>query len=345
MDIVAGTTLKHLEPRVWDPNSQYYLPALRAIMVSFAEFEHAKTLREKALFDGLHGALGVPKGVRIYLDNGAFGNVRDGKEPCASAFWKFVKRTKPDWYPIPADFIPLPSMNEAEQHDCFKKTMRYNYEYSFNGCVPVVHVGAKLNQYLRALKAHDALSKKKVLALGGLVPLLLQTKGTGSKVQTIDSITTVRRRFDGHIHAFGIGGTATLHLAAVAGLNSIDSAGWRNRAAHGIIQLPGRGDRLLTKMGTWRGRALDKTEREMLAACRCPGCLEAGIKGMIANGASGFYRRATHNLHVLLTELAEIERRLADNTYEGWYGTHVFNQTFIKLIGYTIKKSAKRVHI
>lgn len=74
----------------------------------------------------------------------------------------------------------------------------------------------------------------------------------------------------------------------------------------------------------------------MLADCNCPGCAEAGVKGLKASGAIGFYRRATHNLHVLLNELEEIERRLKDKSYKEWYPTHVFNGVFLKLIDYAL---------
>ena len=307
-------------------------------MVSFAEFQGAKTLREKALAEGLHSALGASKDIKAFLDNGAFSNIRSGKTPNGQAYWKFAKVVKPDWYPIPADFIPLPSMSAAEQYECFRKTMYYNHTYSSDGCVPVVHAGVKLPNYLKAFTADKKLNKKPQLALGGLVPQLLQTKGTGPKTQAVDSIIAVRQKFRGEIHVFGIGGTATLHLAAILGMDSVDSSGWRNRAARGIIQLPGRGDRLLTQLGNWRGRGLDKTEREMLAACQCPGCAEASVKGLKASGAIGFYRRATHNLYVLLAELEEIEKRLDDETYKEWYPTHVFNSVFVKLIDYALVK-------
>jgi 7-cyano-7-deazaguanine tRNA-ribosyltransferase len=338
MLVVAGTSLKQLEPRVWDPVSPYYLPNLRAVMVSFAELSKAKAFREKATKNGLRAALGAPETVEVYLDNGAFSSIRSGTKPNARAFWDFVRKAKPDWYPIPADFIPLPSMTESEQYTCYKRTMYYNRQYSFDGCVPIVHAGIKLEQYLKAFASSPALSGKKALAIGGLVPQLLQTKGTGPKSRAIDSILLVRRQFPGQIHVFGIGGTATLHLAAILELDSADSSGWRNRAARGIIQLPGRGDRLLTQFGTWRGRALDDSERDILAACQCPGCREAGIVGLAASGTAGFCRRATHNLYVLLSELEEVERRLADQSYAQWYPTHVFNGTFLNLIGYALKQ-------
>lgn len=341
MLIVAGTTLKQLEPRVWDPASRYYLPNLRAIMVSFAEFGIAKTLREKAVSEGLHIALGASNSVKVYLDNGAFSNIRSGKTPNSRAYKKFVEKTNPDWYPVPADYIPLPDMTTTEQYACYRKTMGYNINYSYDGYVSVVHAGPKLKDYLEAIAANDKLSQKQQLALGGLVPQLLQTKGTGPKTQVVDSIITARQQFDGEIHVFGIGGTATLHIAATLGMDSVDSSGWRNRAARGIIQLPGRGDRLITQLGTWRGRALDKKEEDMLAACECPGCKEAGVKGLEASGAIGFYRRATHNLYVLLNELNEIESHLANDTYRTWYPDHVFNSVFLKLIDYALSEKDK----
>ena len=37
-EIIAGLSLKNLNPRVWAPASPYHLPNLRAVMVSYAEF-------------------------------------------------------------------------------------------------------------------------------------------------------------------------------------------------------------------------------------------------------------------------------------------------------------------
>jgi hypothetical protein len=291
LEIVAGLSLKQLEPRVWDPQSPFYLPGLSAVMVSFSDFHRKQKLCKQAMAEGIHKTLDIPERIRVYLDNGAFGNIRAGRQLPVRDYRQFVEKARPHWYPVPADFIPLPDMSEAEQRQCFSKTMRYNRTYSFDGFVPVIHAGAKLPKYLQAISAHGALSQKTKLALGGLVPQLLQTKGTGPKTQAVDSILTARQEFIGQIHAFGIGGTATLHLAAVLGLDSIDSAGWRNRAARGVIQLPGHGERLLTQLGNWQGRELNKKERVLLNACECPGCRQAGIKGLSASGTAGFSRR------------------------------------------------------
>ncbi len=338
MEIIAGTTLKQLQPRVWDPESPFHLSDLRAVMFSFTDFHRSKSLRERAMKDGLHKTLGVPGRIRIYIDNGAFANILAGNKLPERDYQEFVSRSKPDWYPVPADFIPLPSMTRAEQESCFEKTMRRNRNFSFDGFVPVIHAGGKLEKYIKAIQAHEELNRKNVLALGGLVPQFFQTHGTGPKTTAIDSILKVRQSFNGKIHAFGIGGTATLHIACVLGLDSVDSSGWRNRAARGIIQLPGRGERIIAQLGNWKGKEPDRKELALLRNCQCPGCGQAGIRGLKENGTIGFARRATHNLYVLLEELREIEGRLKDGSYQDWYSTHVFNKMFLRLIDYALEK-------
>ena len=71
---------------------------------------------------------------------------------------------------------------------------------------------------------------------------LLNSAGAQRR-QTILMIRRIRKGFPGHIHAFGIGGIVTLHLAAALGIDSLDSSGWRQRAARGLINLRGRGER------------------------------------------------------------------------------------------------------
>src|SRR5215213_5286543 len=70
--VVAGLSVKNFEPRVWDPASPYHIPALTAVMVSYAEFHQLPARRRLAMRDGLRAYLGVPDRVSVYLDNGAF---------------------------------------------------------------------------------------------------------------------------------------------------------------------------------------------------------------------------------------------------------------------------------
>src|SRR5688572_626477 len=133
MLVVAGVSLKNLEPRVWDPASPYFLSSLKAVMVSYAEFHQMPARMEKAKSVGLRRYLRVPKGVRIYLDNGAFYFLRTGDVAQQKAYDEFVACAKPDWYPIAFDVIPTPCMSQAKQRKCFDSTMAANRAYQHGG--------------------------------------------------------------------------------------------------------------------------------------------------------------------------------------------------------------------
>lgn len=333
MQIVAGLSLKNLKPRVWEPGSPYHLPQLRAVMVSYAEIHRRPKLRQAMMAQGLHRYLGVPPALQVYLDNGAFYFLSRGGEVARAAYEEFVERARPDWYPIAQDFIPTPQMTEQEQQACFDRTMAQNHDYRDDGYVPVIHISRFLEQYTAAVQADAHLRAKTQLALGGIVPNLLRAPKAMPYSEVLNSLQQVRHAFCGkQIHIFGMGGTATMHLAALLQMDSADSSGWRNRAARGIVQLPGRGDRVVADLGSWRGREPDGAELRLLAACACPACQQFGLDGLRATRIEGFCNRATHNLWVLLQELEAVEQRLADGSYRGWYATHLDNSIYLPLV-------------
>jgi len=331
--VVAGLSLKNLQPRVWDRASPYYLPTLRAVMVSYADFDQMPVRQREAMEKGLRGWLGVPEEVTIYLDNGAFYFLSKGGEAPWQAYEEFVRRAQPDWYAIPQDYIPTPYMSDVEQLDCLRRTMAINQAYQGDGYVPVIHISRHLDLYLREFLSDEQLRNKPGVALGGIVPNLLRARRAMPYKDVLNSMRQVRVELaDKELHVFGIGGTATLHLAALLDVDSVDSSGWRNRAARGIVQLPGRGDRTVANLGNWRGREPAQDEWEILASCPCPACKRSGIKGLQSSGLEGFCNRATHNLWTLLDEARQIEEHLATDTYEEWYQTHVDNSTYRPLI-------------
>lgn len=337
MQIVAGLSLKNLKPRVWDPESPYYLSGLHAIMVSYADFDKSPSKRRNAMQQTLHEHLGVPRGIKVYLDNGAFFFLgREGGIPCHE-YEEFVQHAQPDWYPIPQDFIPIPKMDDSAQIECRRRTMDMNRNYEHDGFVPVIHVSRQLDTYLEEFQDNQRLSQKERVALGGIVPNLLRMPQAMPYADVLHSVRRTRSELaEKQLHVFGLGGTATLHLAALFGIDSLDSAGWRNRAARGIVQLPGRGDRMVANMGSWRGREPNETEWALLTTCPCPACQRFGVTGLKASGIDGFCNRATHNLWVLLREALEIEAHLSDNTYGDWYLSHVDNSIYRSLIRTTL---------
>lgn len=155
--VVAGLTKKNLHPRVWDPTSPYHLPELRAVMISYADFHRRRSWRDAAMAVGLRAYLDVPDQVRIFLDNGAFYFLSHGGEPPVREYEDFVVKARPDWYPIPLDFIPSPSMDRITQQQCFERTMAMNLAYRHDGFVPVAHVGNFLEAFTAAIVAEPNL--------------------------------------------------------------------------------------------------------------------------------------------------------------------------------------------
>lgn len=340
MIIVAGLSLKNLHPRVWDPTSSYYLPSLRGIMVSYGEFHQMPTRMEKAKELGLRKYLDVPKHISVQLDNGAFYFLRSGGQAERKGYKEFVERAKPDWYPVAFDVIPTPQMSNARQRRCLDETMGANRAFTNDGFVPVIHISRMLNEYVTAVLRNPKLAAKKQIALGAIVPNLLRAPKALSYGTVLENLLHVRSTFqDKKLHIFGIGGTATVHLAALLGVDSIDSSGWRNRAARGIVQLPGSGDRMVTNLGKWRGRAPDKHEWKRLRRCRCPACSAEGLRGLKADGLKGFCNRATHNLWVVLEEARWLEKHLNAGTYANNYRRRLDNSTYLPLIAKLLEMS------
>jgi hypothetical protein len=339
VEIVAGLSLKSLKPRVWDRKSNYFLSDLKAVMISYADFHQMPAQRRKAIEQGLHAHLGIPKSVKIYLDNGAFYFLNhEGRTP-KKEYEEFVEKAKPNWWPIPQDFIPTPQMTMSEQRQCFARTMRVNQAYEDDGFVPVIHISQFLEKYMVAIRGNEKLSGKTAIALGGIVPNLLRSSKAISYTEILQSLRHVRQVFaEKKIHVFGIGGTATLHLAALLEMDSVDSSGWRNRAARGLIQLPGSGDRMVANLGSWRGKKPSDEEWELLASCSCPACRKYGLEGLKASRIEGFCNRATHNLWVLLEENRMIHKHIANGTYANWYETHLDNSVYLPLIRQLLKE-------
>jgi hypothetical protein len=342
VQVVAGISLSGIKPRVWDSECEYYLRELQAVMVSYADFHRMPTRRRWAMEQGIHQYLGTPEGVKVYLDNGAFYFLsRDGEMPVRD-YEEFVKKANPDWFPIPQDFIPTPKMSREEQEKCFVRTMgmNLNYRYRHYSHIPVIHISTFLEDYVKQFKRHRLFLKKPCIALGGIVPNLLRAPKAMPYKQILGSLLHVREEFkEQKLHIFGIGGTATVHLAALLGINSVDSSGWRNRAARGIIQLPGTGERIVADLGNWRGRRVSEEERKKLAECQCPACQKYGLTGLEASGVEGFCNRATHNLWILLEEARLIQEHLTEKTYKDWYKEHLDNTIYRPLIERVVEMS------
>ncbi|HIK52222.1 MAG TPA: hypothetical protein IGS17_15040 [Oscillatoriales cyanobacterium M59_W2019_021] len=206
--------------------------------------------------------------------------------------------------------------------------------------IPFVHIGNYLERHINVVKKNQKLLMKPWIALGGIVPNLLRAPQAISHSRILENLLHFCQEFKNQkLHVFGIGGTATLHIAALLGIHSVDSSGWRNRAARGLIQLPGTGERVIADLGNWRGRRLSEDEFNQLKNCPCPACRQHGVEGLKASGVVGFSNRATHNLWVLLEEARLIEEHLLARTYKDWYKEHLDNTMYRPLIDRLVETS------
>jgi hypothetical protein len=302
-------------------------------MVSYGEFHQMPSQMEKAKELGLRKYLDVPDSTSVYLDNGAFYFLRSGDKAERKAYQDFVEKAKPDWYPIAFDLIPTPQMSVSKQRECLVGTMNANRAFTHDGYVPVIHVCRILDEYVSAIMRNQKLATKERIALGAMVPNLLRAPKALAYETLLQNLMQVRAAFrNREVHVFGIGGTATIHLAALLNIDSVDSSGWRNRAARGIVQLPGSGDRMIANLGKWRGRSPSNEEWDKLRRCRCPACSATGIRGLKASGLKGFCSRATHNLWVLLQEATWLQKHLRADTYLSNYRRRLDNSTYLPLI-------------
>lgn len=333
MLVVAGLSLKNWKPEVWRNDSPYYLSSLRAVMVSYADFFRDGTARHGAMDCGLRAYLGVPKEVDIYLDNGSFYFLGRRRKLAEQEYDAFVSKATPTWRPIPRDYIPTPDMSLAKQRECLRLTMDVNRSYQHNGYVPVVHVGLLMDEYLKGISDNEQLAAKPALAIGGMVPNLLRASRAIAYRDVLAGLSLVRQTFrKKRLHVFGVGGTATVHLAFLLGMDSVDSSGWRNRAARGIIQLPGSGDRMVAELGKWRGRRPSDAEWDWLYSCSCPACHGSGVDALKGDGIEGFCRRATHNLWVLLEEARWITSQVQQATYLSEFKQRLNNSIYLPLV-------------
>jgi 7-cyano-7-deazaguanine tRNA-ribosyltransferase len=124
-------------------------------------------------------------------------------------------------------------------------------------------------------------------------------------------------------------------------IDSVDSSGWRNRAARGIILLPGKTERTISELGSWNGRKLNTEDEKALLNCECPPCVKLSIDGLKAKATEGFCNRATHNLWVLLQENKWIQEKIADGSYSELYKERVQNSSYRILLDELVEKKSR----
>jgi len=153
------------------------------------------------------------------------------------------------------------------------------------------------------------------------VPLNKTSKGcdlVGGKNAIVKAILHVRSELpETFVHMLGVGGSMA-YLGVLCGADSFDFAGWVQKAAYGVIQLPGMSDRFIQER--IRRKALTAQERFKFLECTCPAC-RFDFQNPVSmldfdsdlDRASARRLRSLHNVYVFESEMDVMARFI----YEG----------------------------
>lgn len=212
--------------------------------------------------------------------------------------------------------------------------------------MPVIH-GYNFKELKSACNdIKEIIDNPTMIGIGSLVPLLFRTNGTKRFENpikfVIDAIRIVREEFpDSFLHAFGVGSSKTMHLMYSLGVDSLDSTGWRLKAAYGIIQLPGVGDR--HPMSRNNGRAyLNAKEKKILKQCQCPSCKEISLNKRIKLLNDNFPARAIHNAHVFVNEQEKYQEMIKTGNTKEFTKNRLNSGIFTKAFDYIVEKTTAK---
>jgi 7-cyano-7-deazaguanine tRNA-ribosyltransferase len=194
--------------------------------------------------------------------------------------------------------------------------------------IPVIH-GHTLRSVEWFVRQLAKIGDFEIYGIGSLVPSVFNARGVGGINNVIRIVSHVRKLLPGKlIHVFGVGSTITMHLMFASGADSLDSSSWRSKAAFGIIQLPGIGDRYITgRAGKATGKKylnLSRKEARVLEECHCPACRKLGLPGL----RRSFSMRALHNCWVLQKEVENARKLSRKNEYLSYVGEVVGRSKF-----------------
>ena len=242
--------------------------------------------------------------------------------------------------------------------DTIKLADTRNIQFSI---LPVIHtISDDINLLKYGLERIEKIVGKLpiMIGIGSLVPLVKTIKN--SKKNGIESfiyaLVTLRKMLpNSFIHAFGIGGTMA-YLAILAGIDSYDSNGWIQKAAFGVIQLPGISDRFPTKESHGRPYLMEKrklknnnfvNEIKMFMRCPCEACKpyakeswtnsdwkmkQEAFTGRTQNAK---LLRSIHNVSLYQTEIIEMRNSIKKDNLSNFLIDRLSNSIYLKYIRFT----------
>jgi len=310
----------------------------------------AAQILSKPGYFNLFNEIGLHAGLQfdgpIFLDSGGFRLQQLGTEEYnVDDIISLYNNIEPEiaaTLDVPLNPTESNSNNEKRWEQTLRNTERMSSRVNANTLlVPVIHAYDEKSTRRRLKQLLGVIKHTDFICIGSLVPLLkgsfigsrfsgaLKDSATIQRWDTIAEVITTMRELtpNSKHHVFGAGSISTMSLLIALGINSFDSTGWRLKAAFGAIQLPGLGDRFPRKSlkAVKERKGLTESCRNLLAQCECPICHNKQITNRINSLARSFRSRATHNAHVLTSEIRTLSRNV--------FNTKGYNQIDSRLIG------------
>ncbi len=142
------------------------------------------------------------------------------------------------------------------------------------------------------------------------------------------------------IHVLGASSGNSSHCLWYAGMDQMDSANWRVKAAYGKIAFPGKTEVKVSKNKSTFGATVWRDGYDaLLKACECPACRGLSLSERRELLGTSFKARAVHNVHVYLEE-RQIARDLTGTlAYRRYLEKRFVRSTFWKLFFNKINES------
>lgn len=265
---------------------------------------------------------------KLFLDSGAFTARQQGITLERNHVVKIQELFMPD-KAVPLDHPFAPGMSVSTMSKMWEKTKENVIFWQTSTklqdrLVPVLHAWGK-QSCVKNLQWLERKADTDTIMLGSLVnPSFSDYSGffgdRQPRKELIDMISlgieAVRRYTDFKVHVTGFGSSPlSLHLAYYLGADSIDSAGYRRKAAYGKIILPGTGERHISNRSVSFGnsRIDDSLDLMWLNKCNCPVC-STNPKLLLEDWKA----RAVHNEFVIKLEwqMAQDLLKIGEDAYE-----------------------------
>jgi len=263
---------------------------------------------------------------RLFLDSGAYSAMRRNIELTPERVLDVQESLDPD-LAVVLDYPFASGYSTSLMQRLWKKTLEnlklWQESSTLKEVVPVLHAWS-FSSLEKNLMDLIKISDSDVVLLGSIVTEDISSSKAffGDRqlnkniiVALYSSVEFIRKESNYKIHLTGFGSSPlTLHLAYYMGVESVDTAGQRRKAAYGKIVLPGTGEIYVSGRKAKFGRTvIKKNQKKLLEYCECPIC--STNPELIY---SDWRARAIHNEYVLKKEhqKARILMEEGEDVYE-----------------------------